>query len=338
MSAAGVVYYALGNGLGHVARTVALARHYARIAAGPHTVLANTRFVETAAALVALEPRLRLQLLPAELTPQAARREVPRWLDRERPSLLVVDTFPRGLVGELAPWFASGCSVPVRQRVLVSRQLPVDYVDRFGLRDFTDRNYARVIIPGESSPLESLPQARRTEPFLLRNFAELPDRRRAAELLRVAADTGAIVLAASGSFEEVGCWREWSESLAGRWPDDLPPLRMALPRETRLATSSFDVRLVGHLPLLEGLPAARLVLGAAGYNLTAETRALGIPALQLPAKRKYDDQSSRLTSRPLTWEVDATLLRIRAAQREWPPTIRPYVNGAEEAAQEIAAV
>jgi hypothetical protein len=99
------------------------------------------------------------------------------------------------------------------------------------------------------------------------------------------------------------------------WP--FPPRR----RDPRFPAVA-DI-LTHHLPLLECLPAARLVLGAAGYNLSAETRTLGIPALQFPAKRLYDDQYSRLTEEPFDPRVDLVIARIRGQDAP-----RPAANSA----------
>ena len=323
------VHYAVGNGLGHVVRSLASARLLARRFPGRHVLIANTTLRESAAALVATEPQVTLCWLPADLTPANARRDIPLWLDALRPAALVVDTFPRGLVGELAGWFRWDCPTSLKRRWLVSRQLPTAYASDFDLLRFAGQCYSRIYVPGETSPLATLPQAIPTAPFLLRNRDELPDVVSAARWLGVDPREGAVVVAASGTYSESLAWREQCARLAERWPADLPPLRVALPLEL---AGDWEVRgcpcRVRHWPLIECLPAVRLLLGGAGYNLSTEARTLGIPALQVPAPRTYDDQSSRLTLPPLHGSLDQWIERIRTALLPTLPQIPAYVNGA----------
>lgn len=323
------VYYALGEGLGHVTRTLAFARQVTRRLAGPHVLLASTSFRETASALVAAEPAVQLRLLPNSLTVDEVRRLIPDWLDELAPQRLVVDTFPRGLVGDLAEWLASTADVPVKQRLLLSRQLPADYVASHQLVDFVNAQYGQVLVAGEQSPFAHLVHAQRRPLFLLRDHDELPSSRAAAKLLDVPAEQGAVLVVASGRLNECQEWLDWADTLLAAWPSDLPPLRVAVPREaSHFATPQVARILVCHLPLLDCLPAARIVLGAAGYNLSAETRTLGIPAVQFPAARLYDDQQSRVVGEPLDPRIDSVLARIRQTMLAAPPRISPYDNGA----------
>jgi len=276
------VYYALGGGLGHLTRTVSLARQLAAKWTGRHRVLANTEFRQAATALVATEPRLELTLVPRERDTPAARRWVVEWLNEVRPTYLSVDTFPRGIGGELANWLGQAdCPTPRSQRWLVSRPLPTTYVESFEVRDFVVEHFARVVTPGETSLLANLVETLETSPFLLRNHDELPSLEQAARGLGVSPESGAALLVASGTHDEVRRWSAWYDELARRWPCDLPPLRFVCPRDITLTGYDEAARgIVSPVPLIDCLPAVRLVLGAAGYNLSHETRTLGIPAIQ----------------------------------------------------------
>jgi hypothetical protein len=323
------VYYALGEGLGHVTRTLAFARQMARRVAGPHVLLASTSFRDTASALVATEPAVQLRLLPDSLAVDDARRLIPRWLNEFAPQRLVVDTFPRGLVGDLAKWLASTAAPPLKQRLLLSRRLPAEYVRSHQLVDFVNAHYGQVLVAGEQSPFAHLDQAQLRPLFLLRDHGELPRFESSARLLDVPAEQGAVLVVASGRLNECQEWLGWADTLLAAWPSDLPPLRVAVPMEAScFATPQVARILVRHLPLLDCLPAARLILGAAGYNLTAETRTLGIPTLQFPAARLYDDQQSRVVGEPLDPRIDTVLGRIRQYLLAAPPRIPPYDNGA----------
>lgn len=323
------VYYALGEGLGHVTRTLAFARQVARRTAGPHVLLASTSFRDTATALAATEPALELRLLPPQPSLDEVRRLIPQWLDQLSPSQLVVDNFPRGLVGEIADWLRSANAPPIQRRLLLSRHLPTEYVESHRLVDFVATQFGQILVAGEPSPFAHLAQAQLRSLFLLRDYSELPSSLTSAKLLDVPPERGAILVAASGRLEECQQWLDWSETLLAAWPGDLPPLRVAVPTEAaKFATPSVADILTHHLPLLECLPAARLVVGAAGYNLSAETQTLGIPALQFPTKRLYDDQYSRLTEEPFDPQVDLVIARIRGKMLHGPPRIPPYHNGA----------
>jgi predicted glycosyltransferase len=90
--------YALGGGWGHLTRAAALAR-----AASPRhavRILTNSPYAGVVRkALPELDVAALDPALPAPETRRAALREI----RAARPSCLIVDTFPRGLGGELVP-------------------------------------------------------------------------------------------------------------------------------------------------------------------------------------------------------------------------------------------
>ena len=104
-------------------------------------------------------------------------------LERVRPEVLVVDTFPRGLGGELAPLLPGSR----RRKVLVHRDLHPDYVERFGLGRPVD-TFDRLLLPGESAPLAHHPRAMHTPPWLLLEAHELLDVPAARRALGVTED------------------------------------------------------------------------------------------------------------------------------------------------------
>ncbi|MFO0906396.1 MAG: hypothetical protein U0939_25545 [Pirellulales bacterium] len=331
-----MAYYALGGGLGHLTRTIALARQLARRLPGTHRVLANTEFRLAAQALIEVEQRslpthsqLELTLVPADLDLESARQWIVGWLDELAPKQLVVDTFPRGLGGELSDWLARpDCSAPPSHRLLVSRPLPPEYVSAFDVRSFVSKHYARIVVPGESSLLAQLVETLETPAFLLRDHGELPTAAEAAARLEVLPEQGAVLVVASGRGPEVDRWTNWTARLAAKWPNDLPPLRLIRPRDACGTESSLSP-----VPLIDCLPAVRLVLGAAGYNLSHETATLGIPALQYAESRQYDRQAARVR-RPLPLDdLDQVVAAVRDSILPGAPHIPAYVNGASLAAQ-----
>ncbi len=147
--------YALGGGMGHLTRAVALGRA-ARHRGHRVELVTNSTF----APRLPLEAQLSegsVHRLDARLDKHAVREALERLLHTVRPEVLVVDTFPRGLGGELAPLLPG---VKAR-KVLVHRDLHPDYVERFELERFLEP-FERLLIPGEPAPFAHHPRAVRT--------------------------------------------------------------------------------------------------------------------------------------------------------------------------------
>jgi predicted glycosyltransferase len=204
------LYHAFGGGLGHAVRTLSLARQLRRHG-GRHVVNVNTPFAaclhESGIAILT--------------------EEIEALVERLRPELFVVDTFPRGVRGELVRLLEGWSACP---RVLIARSLPYDYVTRYRLREWVSRHYDLVLCPGEPTPFDGV----RLPPFLMRDREALP---------------------------------------AGVLP---------------------EIDAIRHFPLIELLPRARVVIGAAGFNLVHECAFVGVPGEFTPMPRRYDDQAKRL--------------------------------------------
>ena len=283
------LYYACGGGLGHVTRMLALIRVLRQHIAGEHRLLFNSPFVQT------VQPEIqrlgiRAVSLPASATPHAAQDFVAEQIACFSPELWVVDTFPRGLGGELVMLFAQ---YPAATKVLISRTLPAAYVSHYQLNRFVQHHYQLVIAPGERSPFESLPTTCQTAPFLIRDVDELPRRAQAEKLLGLLPGQRANLLVGCGTPQE--CRDLVAHVRAFPAPD--APLRLALPVEVDVDLTAMphpaDVSVVRHYPVMEILPAVGHVIAQAGYNITHETCALGVPSVLYPRRRKYDDQFSR---------------------------------------------
>src|SRR5262249_11112630 len=122
---------------------------------------------------------------------------------------------------------------------------------------------------------------------------ELPSGEEAGRRLHSAGEA-VVVLVGCGTIAECRAMTGLAEELQQRWHAALPRLRLALPHHgTGPLVRDPSIR-VSVFPLLECLPAVRLLVGGAGYNLVHEARALGVPALFLARERKYDDQAARL--------------------------------------------
>src|SRR5690242_13582904 len=153
--------YALGGGWGHLTRAVALAR--ASLARGiTLRVLTNSPYAPRIASAI---PDLCLITLPPDLPAAQARQETLRVIRDAAPDCLIVDTFPRGLGGELATTIEKLAP----KRVLIHRDLNPRYVSSMNLHDFVRCHYDLILIPGEDEgrAFADHPAASITAPWLI---------------------------------------------------------------------------------------------------------------------------------------------------------------------------
>src|SRR5262249_22120387 len=129
--------YALGGGMGHLTRALALARRAARRGALVD-ILSNSRFAPVFAnprfrPLVTLDAGITIVPISSDAERSAVARVIERTLnDGLSPEVLIVDTFPRGLAGELIPVLESTPAL----KVLVHRDLNLKYVRWAELESF----------------------------------------------------------------------------------------------------------------------------------------------------------------------------------------------------------
>ena len=262
--------YALGGGAGHITRALALGRAAAKRGVRV-TILSNSEhgaWIQRACAAP-----LRFVLLDA-MAREPTVWAVEQVLARESFDRLVVDTFARGLAGELVARLPS-LAVP---KVLVHRDLDERYVADCDLRASL-RHYQLVLLPGERGPLADAPGALYTAPWTVRDRGELLTRSEARKCWGFGDEPGVVVVG-GGKRDEHASWRRLAEELR----DELrgvATVRLALAGEA-------------HWPLVEWLPGADLIIGGGGYNLVSEARLVGVPLLARALPRRYDPQRRRL--------------------------------------------
>ncbi|MBZ5621343.1 MAG: UDP-N-acetylglucosamine--LPS N-acetylglucosamine transferase [Acidobacteriia bacterium] len=323
--------YALGGGWGHLTRAVALAR----IAQPerPVRILTNSPYAGIVAGSL---PDLDLVVLdaraPAAETRAAAMREIAEF----RPSCLIVDTFPRGIGGELAGMLATLSA----RKVLVHRDLNPRYVAVARIRAFVAAHYDVVLVPGagEGSQLGDLPIAFETGPWLVRCADEIPDLGQARELLRLAPhEEHCVLVCASGKKDELAWYGEVVSRL--RELDRSVPVRSLAAERPPQCPDECWVR---YWPAIDLFGAAAVVVGGAGYNTVQESLAWDVPLVLRPWPRAYDRQELRARRASAGGRV--TLVQepeeaARAAleqiedRRVWLPR---FANGAVEAVARIA--
>ncbi|MFK7820725.1 MAG: hypothetical protein AB8G99_18550 [Planctomycetaceae bacterium] len=302
-----VLCYAFGGGLGHLTRSLALIRQLAVRVPGTYRLLANSPFAACVESEVARVESLEFVVCSPSANARGAMVFVRRQLEEFRPTCLIVDVFPRGLGGEFANPLGE---LSATKRVLVSRHLPAEYVESFRLINFVKANYDMVIECGERSPFSSHTNCVQTAPFLIRSANEIEP----------TDDSTGVVIVGSGTHEECDELR----LLANR----------VLSLEPTLPVRFLDPNRTG-FPVINLIASAQCVVGAAGYNLAHETTALGVPAMLVPRRRKYDDQQPRSTSLSLT--AEDVIRFIRNQPIACLPRVHLYQNGAEEAATLIGS-
>lgn len=337
--------YALGGGLGHLQRGLALARQV--VLQQPVRLLANSR------AWPQIQPQLPHLFAPAALanlqvswrSPELGLAATQEWIARElanpAATRLVVDTFPRGLVGDLAdllPRFPG-------PRVLVQRDLNPEYLQAKDLPAFVTRHYDRILLPGEGTPpLAALPQSLPTAPWLLGGADAVLTLAAARDRLGLGnSDRPLAIVLAAGRPEELAEYGELTLALHRAYPE-LVARCLALTRPPACPRSLWQPI----YPALAVLPAATLAVGGGGYHTVYEAQALGLPLIAWPRSRLYDRQAARvarqMTRQPL--RAARSLAAVVAAVGAWLPALPlpeqrarpPWASGAIAAAEAIAAL
>jgi hypothetical protein len=317
--------YALGGGWGHLTRAVALAR----FAHASVRILSNSPFAgQTQSAF----PDLDIVFLDPKLPVELARRYSIAEIQRAAPACLIVDTFPRGLGGELAGLLGSLAAT----KVLVHRDLNPRYVTEAKLRDFVKSAYDLILIPGESegNAFAKLPNAVVTEPWLIRNADELPTRSRARRLLKIKdARQPCILVCASGTAKELSWFGAVISELLTR--NQHAAIRCVAPTCPPGCPRECWIK---YWPAADLYPAADVAIGGAGYNTIYECLAYGVPLIARSWPRLYDRQwlrARRAAQRGRITVVEqpgeAASEAIRELTREHRKRESTFRNGAAEA-------
>ncbi|GHG78426.1 hypothetical protein [Comamonas sp. JC664] len=323
--------YALGGGMGHLTRASALARAASQRGHGV-VLLINTPFAPGLPLEDVLGSRVEVLRLSPALGREGVGQVVARCLKDLRPDLFVVDTFPRGLGGELVPLLPKMRA----RKVLVHRDVNPAYVKKFGLARAVDA-FDLLLVPGEDAPFASHPRAVRTAPWLLLRAGELLSREAARARLNVRPGDARPLVAVMGcgtseEVAEAGDIAARLEAALGsrarvRWL--MPPGADA--DSAGLPEASLASRAVVW-PALAVLPGVDVLVGAGGYNTVQEARATGTPFVALARPRLYDRQAVRLRPEELAGSVEA--LVARAAQLASGRPVRGpclYLSGTEDA-------
>ncbi len=326
--------YALGGGLGHLTRELALAR--AAIARGHDvTVLTNSPYSERVPVADELGFPQRLVKLSPHLDHQQVAQAVDERLANSSFDLLVVDTFPRGLAGELSGLLPKLSA----KKVLIHRDLNPRYVAWAKLEQVA-RQYDLVLSPGELGPLADLPNVRRTSPWLMRDPHELLDQATAWQRLRITEPSlPVIAVIASGISAEQQPIHDLSGRLTLAWKSRASVRWISL---DAVARTDPSIEAVSLWPCLSAMRGIDLLIGAGGYNTVWEARATQTPLIAIARPRLYDRQDVRL--KPI--ERAGNELEAEQRAHQWLDQFRGhrrasvpnYANGVHDAIRWIESL
>ncbi|MBD2452050.1 UDP-N-acetylglucosamine--LPS N-acetylglucosamine transferase [Nostoc sp. FACHB-152] len=319
--------YALGGGWGHLNRALALGR----IAAAQTNVkiITNSRYAQHVS-----NEGCRIHCIPDDNDFPVTCQEVREIVLNTECDRLIIDTFPRGLGGELADILPQMHSIA---RILIHRDINPDYVTAKNLRSFVAENYDQVIVPGEGEdlPLADLANVQHTAPWLIRNAWELADKMTVrSHILKVEPSIKTIVVCAAGNASELSLFAQLTQRLQQNFLDCAVRILAA-----NCPAKNLEDLWISHHPGMECLAAADVVVGGAGYNTVYECAALGVPLVAFAFKRLYDRQAKRAkkvyrvtTIAEAVTTVRTLLEKVELANHLFVPS---YVNGAVQAVNHI---
>ena len=337
--------YALGGGLGHVTRAVALAR--AAVAhsldASPPRIwlLTNSPFADSLPLESELDCGRRIVRIDPDWSRDAVARYVQELLGKVRPDVTIVDTFPRGLGGELVALLpALRC-----HKVLVHRDLNPAYVEQMQIAEVLGQ-YDRLLVPGEQAVFADHPHAVATPPWLIRDAGELLPEQEARRMLKVRSDHVPVVaVIGCGKHEEIKELRELASALTLQLAEraEVRFITPALERKQGSSEGASSQVTSLHLwPFLQAIRGVSVIVGSGGYNTVHEARATGTRLIACPRSRLYDRQDRRLRRQEKVLTIaDMHVSVVAAVEQAWaegPRRVTSYPNGATEAVAAIEAL
>ena len=340
--------YSLGGGLGHLTRALALARAAVRDQAEGKShhrteivLLTNSPFAGFTPISQELGVHHQVVRLSHNLSRNETANRVVDLIRAERFDTLVIDTFPRGLGGELAPLLPNlRC-----RKVLVHRDLAPKYCSQFRLSHFL-HHFDLVVVPGEPASFDDFPRAKRTAPWLIRDQHELLSPREARRLLNVRSDDRPVVaVIGSGRDEEIERMQCFASQLASEFASRAA-VRFIAPGSGRRSDSRLPSRsnlTTVHLwPFFLSILGVSIFVGGGGYNCVHEARATRTRYIGLSWPRLYDRQRRRLQDSERAADFEQARHRVRTAIEAHPETLSfrscNFDNGVHGAIRAIDAL
>ena len=331
--------------MGHLTRAIALARAIVR---GSETedperpqsqicLLTNSPFADRLPLASELGSRHQVVAINPNLDRDETSRRVADLFNMAPFDMLVVDTFPRGLGGELADLLpAIKCP-----KVLVHRDLNPRYCEKFRLASFIQL-YDRLLIPGESAPFDTFPHAVRTAPWLIRDHHELQAPAEARRFFGVESNAVPVVaVLGCGRAQEMKQMRDLAIRLSCDFESKAAVRFVTL--ESRPSDANSPVlNVIGSWPFFRAIRGVSLIVGGGGYNTVSEARATGTPLIGIPWPRLYDRQDRRLAPNEIARTFDEVRQQVGImlnSNSQIPECPAPrYENGVHAAIADMEAL
>ncbi|MDA7541202.1 hypothetical protein N8639_00010 [bacterium] len=328
--------YAAGGGYGHCVRALSLSRAAKKENTKRKVALVANQSAVARLAPIARSSQIELFGLNDDCSVQSFRDQSKQLLSRLRFSSLIVDSFPRGIVGELTDVISSH----EYSKVLVHRDISPEYLSKTPIANAIS-HFCRILVPGEPAPLLNDENAIRTAPWVLLDSSELFSRCEARKVLgTVDSDMPVCLISLSGKENERDFFSRLAVRLAKQLGDKIQ-FRVCGEVPNRWQQELEPIR-VEYWPLLKLLGGADWLIGAGGYNTVFETRLAGARLFGFPQKRLYDRQRKRIDDNNRYASPDVLISDLKALESNWESEAsRPrnqirYENGVHRAVQEIA--
>ncbi len=317
--------YALGGGLGHLQRSIALSRRAIR--KGHYVdILCNSRFSKFIPWNNELKKSGSLTIIDNQASIEMTSSRVLKWIMDDNFDQLIVDTLPRGITGELVDIVKS----IQKPKTFIHRDLKQKYVEKYNLNEFI-KSYNLIIIPGEKNPikgLNKLPFCHTTEPWLIRDHNEIIDK----DLARIKFGMSPsdkrylAIIPLTGDSEEEKFFRNIHLHLVNSVKNWAFKLISPVPDKSDLCI----------WPIMELMNGVDLIIGAGGYNTVSESRATKTPLLGKPLDRIYDIQKGRLQNDQMFMNVEEIIKCLPKFERNSRSDL--YVNGTYKSVELIESL
>ncbi len=294
-----LLFYAVnGLGLGHVTRLIAIARQIRKRVPDAEIVFLTSSEAESViyregfAAFKVPSKTLRAE---ANIRPATYARLlqtlVLNLVAAFNPHILIVDTFPAGVIQELLPvlrWDGYKVFVYRAQRLEIAES---------PLMQNTLPLYHLAIVPHhadeEDTPLPDGLPAVWTGPILIRSREEAKTRAEARQTLGLPAEGDVVYITFGGGGDKA---MNRALHLATEALAELPNAHLAVaaaPLYRGDLPRGSNLTLVDYYPMAELYAAFDAAVSATGYNTTMELLHHGVPTAFVPFARQVDDQEAR---------------------------------------------
>lgn len=281
-----ILVYALGGGLGHLQRAIAISRRLKKSARVE--ILTNSPF-----SAFATNEGLAVTTLSGQK--DEIERSALRALEKAKADLIVVDTFPAGPTGELSRFEKT---LPPK-RCLIHRRLWSYKVPKpWPAFQFIIDCEPAVATAKELSAAEIARSCQcddicQVGPVLVRSYEELKTREQARKTLGLSHDEKILLVYHHGYQKEVealfrNCLKAFARVSPKNW-------RLLLASLRPLVDESLKENHISYWPLVELLLGVDGVITAGGYHSWYEAAMSQKAAIVIPMSRKFDLQLTRVS-------------------------------------------